>query len=127
MGVEYVVRGAKMRCTKSSNDRKINLPVSHGSYVDNKPILNEKDSTEENISYFGVCDDGDCLPDPEEITVIDRDGALKIGKKCKLQISGDWINSKDDTLVEGKPALTKDSVILCSNGGVITFISHGQD
>ena len=122
----YFVRGAKMSCSKGSNERKINLPVSHGSYAKGKPILNKKDSKPENISYFGVCTGGACMDD-EEITVIDKNGCTKTGKKCKPITLLDWVKTKDDTLIEGEPALTTESVIFCSHGGNIKFVTSGQE
>lgn len=128
MPAYYIVRGAKMRCDKGSNLRKVNLPVSHGSYVKGSPILNMKDSKPvDNIPYFGVCKNEDRLPEKIDITVINKDGALQIGKKCMLQILGEWQNAQGDNIVEGQPALTTDSKIFCNCGGVITFENHGQD
>lgn len=124
MATYYVVRGAKMECDKGSNQRKINLPVSHGSYVKGKPILNKKDCKADNISYFGVCQE---CQEGEEITVIDKNGALKTGKKCTPVIVVDWVKTKDDTIIEGQPALTNESVIFCTHGGNIKFVTSGQE
>ncbi|AQR94242.1 DUF4280 domain-containing protein [Clostridium saccharoperbutylacetonicum] len=128
MAVYYIVRGAKMKCDKGSNLRKINLPVSHGSYAKGNPLLNKTDSKPvDNIPYFGVCANEGRLPQQIDITVINKDGAIQIGKKCMLQIQGQWQNAKGDTLIDGQPALTTDSKIFCDCGGVITFDNHGQD
>jgi len=124
MATYYVVRGAKMKCDKGSNDRKINLPESHGRYVDGKAILNKKDMKPDNISYFGVCPQ--CLA-AEEISVIDKNGALVTGKKCTPSIVVKWVKTKDDTIIEGQPALTTDSIIFCTHGGNITFVTSGQE
>ena len=132
MAVEYIVRGAKMKCSCGSNSRKINLPVSHGSYVKyeecgtEKPILNADDNTKENISYFGVCEHG---KEDELIDVIDDNGTLICSKKkCKLEIDNcKWMVTKDDYLVDGKPALTTDSLMFTNCGGIITFTTSGQN
>ncbi|MBO1685222.1 MULTISPECIES: DUF4280 domain-containing protein [Clostridium] len=132
MASEYIVRGAEMKCNCGSNKRKINLPISHGSYVNEekcgttKPILNSDDKTEENISYFGVC------PlhgkEEEKIDVIDDKGNLiSNGKKCKLELGGEWQVTKEDYLVDGKPALTTDSIMFTNCGGIITFLTSGQE
>ena len=132
MAIEYIVRGAKMKCSCGSNTRKINLPVSHGSYVKyeecgtEKPILNADDKTEENISYFGVC------PlhgkEDDKIDVIDDNGSLITNeKKCKLELGDEWLLTKDDYLVDGKPALTTESIMFTKCGGIITFKSSGQN
>lgn len=129
MAEEYIVHGAKMWCSKGSNERKINLPVSHGSYVKSKdcgtkkPILNSDDKTEENISYFGVCECSKCS---KEIDVIPKGGGLKHGKMCKPELD-EWQDTKEDYLVDGKPALTTKSKMYTNCGGVITFTSSGQE
>ena len=98
MGVEYVVRGAFMHCSLGTHDRKINLPVSHGSYVKGEAILNKKDTaTGANIPFFGIC--------------------TKTGEICV---------PKEDTLVEGQAAITEESTACCCEGGIITFVTSGQ-
>lgn len=121
---EYIVRGAKMKCSKGSNMRKINLPESHGSYVSDKPIMVETDRTDENIKYFGVCQ---CGPNKEQITVVLENGQTKTGFKCTPMIYKDWDNVKEDTKIDGKCALTKDSTLVCGYGGVIKFEDSGQE
>ncbi|MCY6355871.1 DUF4280 domain-containing protein [Clostridium sp. ZS2-4] len=124
----YIVRGAKMRCDKGTHPRKINLPISHGSYVNGKPMMNKSDRVvNKNISYFGICRGG--CQEGEDIYLIDEYGKQQLppGKKCRVQILEDWSEVKEDTLVEGKAALTKDSWAACYYGGKITFESNGQE
>ncbi|MHC1686035.1 MAG: DUF4280 domain-containing protein [Clostridiaceae bacterium] len=103
--VSYIVRGARMKCSKGSVEKKINLPVSHGAYVNEKPMMNKSDRTViKNITSFGQCTTGKCCP----------------------LIFGDWIFCKEDMLVEGKGALTTDSILVCAKGGQIKFIDDGQ-
>lgn len=123
----YVVMGAKMRCNKGTHARQINLPVSHGSYVTGKPMMNEDDNVvDKNISYFGICKE---CQEGEDIYLIGEDGKqLPPGKKCLVQISGKWSKAKEDTLVEGKAALTTDSWLVCSlHKGIIKFQTNGQE
>lgn len=122
----YIVRGAKIRCTKGTHERKINLPVSHGSYVNGKPMMNKGDRVEEkNITYFGICKE---CEHGEDIYLLDENGSqLPPGKKCHVKTSSEWSDTKEDTLVEGKGALTTDSWITCTaHGGRITFVDNGQ-
>jgi hypothetical protein len=123
----YIVRGAKMRCEKGTHARKINLPVSHGSYVKGKPMMNQGDNVvNKNISYFGICHE---CQEGEDIYLIGEDGnQLPPGKKCLVQIAGEWSDTKVDTLVEGKAALTTDSWLVCSKyQGKIKFETNGQE
>ncbi|MBW9154817.1 DUF4280 domain-containing protein [Clostridium estertheticum] len=123
----YIVRGAKMRCDKGTHARKINLPESHGAYATEKPMMNKSDNVvNKNISYFGICRE---CKEGEDIYLIGEDGVqLPPGKKCLVKISGDWMKVKEDTLVDGKPALTAESVLICSlHQGKIKFVTTGQE
>ena len=121
----YIVRGAKMRCSYGSHARRINLPVSHGSYASEKGKMNMDDCvSDDNISYFGICS-GSC-PD-SEIYLVGENGETVSGKKCCYMNYDSWQNCKEDSLVEGKPALTTDSYLVCAYEGVIKFISKGQE
>ncbi|AGX41830.1 DUF4280 domain-containing protein [Clostridium saccharobutylicum] len=115
-GIAYVVRGAKMKCDKGTDTKRINLPVSHGAYSNEKPIMNESDNiVGQNISSFGICSGG-----------CPSSGGNEKRKKCQVKILKEWMNTKEDTLVEGEPALTTDSILICAYGGVIKFITDGQ-
>lgn len=55
--VAYVVRGALMKCSLGTHNRRINLPIS----INQKPIMLESDYKTEmtsglnnNIPYFGI-------------------------------------------------------------------------
>ncbi len=117
IGTAYVVRGAQMICDKGSEIKRINLPVSHGAYSKGNPIINENDNIiGSNISTFGICR-GSCP----------ANGSNEKTKKCQIMILNKWMNTKEDTLVEGAPALTTASILICAYGGVIRFITDGQD
>lgn len=123
----YIVRGAKMVCDKGTNERHINLPQSHGSYANEKPMMNSKDNVAGvNVKYFGVCN-GDCPAGDGDIAVIDMNGNNAVGKKCQVEILKEWMKAKKDTLVKGEPALTTDSYLVCKYGGKITFVTTGQE
>lgn len=125
-GARYVVRGAAMRCNCGSHQRRINLPVSHGSYVNEKPMMNLDDNQPvENIAHFGICA-SPINQDGSIIYLIAEDGQNISGKPCVPTIYAPWINAKEDTKVEGKAALTTDSLLICRFEGVIKFISDGQ-
>lgn len=125
----YVVYGAEMRCTKGTHKRKICLPLGHGAYVNDYPMMNEKDTVENvNIKYFGICKDG--CNEGEDIYLIGEDGnQLPPGKKCCVKIPDEcyWNNAKKDTLVEGEPAITINSQLVCQYGGIIHFVTDGQN
>jgi len=116
-GTAYVVRGAKIRCNKGSLIKRINLAASHGSYSNGNPIMNENDNVVgENISAFGICKGG-----------CPANGSSEKTKKCQVKILKKWMNTKEDSLIDGIPALVTKSVLICAYGGKINFISDGQD
>lgn len=116
IGTAYVVRGASMVCDKGTDTKRINLPVSHGAYAHGQPIMNENDNVVgQNISSFGICS-GSCPSSGDDEKM----------KKCQIMILNKWMNTKEDTLVEGAPALTTASMLICAYGGVIKFITDGQ-
>lgn len=54
----YLVRGAVLKCSCGSHTRKLNLPVSHGVYISDHPMVNQYDCVvgdDQNITTFGVC------------------------------------------------------------------------
>jgi hypothetical protein len=107
MGVRYVVRGATVKCSSGSSPSKLNLPRSHGMYVNGKPILNDSDTAAgANVMPFGKCrvTKGPCSPSPKPT----------------------WGGTKKDTLVKGCPALIDSSTLGCTIGGAITIENDGQ-
>ena len=106
-GIYYIVRGATMKCNKGSITTKINLPFSHGSYINGKPVMVKTDrAVGTNISPFGEC--------------------VCLGGPCCPSFLKDWMDYKEDAIVCGQEALTQKSFLICSNGGVIKFIDNGQ-
>ena len=117
MATAYVVRGARMICNKGTDTKRINLPVSHGTYSHGQPIMNENDNVvSQNISSFGICS-GSCP----------SNGCSEKTKKCQIMILNKWMNTKEDTLIDVAPALTTASILICAYGGVIKFITDGQE
>lgn len=106
-GVCYVVRGAKMKCSKGNKLVKINLPASHGSYVNGKPIMVKTDRVVgANIGKFGFC--------------------KSLGAPCGVRIFGNWMRYKEDVTAAGIEVLTTGSVLACAHGGKIRFVTDGQ-
>ena len=106
MDTKYVVRGAKVKCNKGGTTSNLNLPKSHGMYVNDKAVLNDHDcAAYSNVLPFGTC---------------------SIIKKCSPALASKWENAKDTTLLQGKPALLKTSTLSCSIGGAIKILEDGQ-
>ncbi|MBU2700778.1 hypothetical protein Ga0466249_001883 [Sporomusaceae bacterium BoRhaA] len=106
MDTRYVVRGATVRCNKGSTASRLNLPKSHGVYVNEKAVLNDHDCISgSNVMPFGTC---------------------SMIHKCSPFLALKWEQAKDTTLVKGQPALLATSTLSCAVGGVITVVDDGQ-
>lgn len=121
----YVVRGATMYCNQGTHCRRINLPQSHGSYVNEKSMMNVDDCGADNVPHFGICVSPTNISS-EVIYLIAEDGSTISGKPCRPLFWGKWMNGKEGTLVDGKAALTTDSMLICSCKGQISFLTDGQ-
>lgn len=124
---EYVVRGAEICCNYGSHPRKLNLPVSHGSFVNGQPMMNETDCKPEvNISHFGICNHP-ANTSGEQVYLILPNGTRARGKPCQLLLTGEpWTRTKATVKVDGQSALTTQSLLFCTVGGNIRFINSGQ-
>jgi len=136
----YVVRGARIFCTKGTHYRYLDLPETHGVFFrDGTAAMHEQDSKyDENIPVFGIClsddnDEDDVKTSHVEglifplmgVDVDEIDFPLE-GSRCVPEIAK-WIGAKETTLVDGLPALTTACTLTCiTGGGCIGFIDDGQ-
>jgi len=138
-----LVRGALLRCSCGSHKRYLNLPIHHGVYVRDRPLIHAQDAVPgRNIMWFGLC----TAPNPptgNRIRVadfglvdqsgyfmhenVDRTGA---GSGCQPSIQGGWRNSDERAWLDESAAyavVTKQSYIMCQHGGVIYPVTSGQE
>jgi len=131
-----------MVCTFGSHIKRLDMPVCHGSYIRQKPMLHELDCVvglDANIPPFGAC----VSPDNPNIEIIiespvdvmplaNEEGGYSMppmpitGRLCTPMLGPKWIDAHEDTLIDGVPALTVDCTIACLYQGVIFFIDDGQ-
>lgn len=139
----YVVRGATIYCSCGTHTRKLDMPVSHGSFIRDKAMMNKKDckvGIDQNIPPFGACQSETkegidiVIEDAKDLVpCTDEEGnpisiPLPIeGKLCEPELAKEWSDTQEETLVDGEPALTVNSTITCCYGGVIGFIDAGQE
>lgn len=139
----YVVRGATIYCSCGTHMRKLDMPVSHGSYIRDKAMMNKSDckvGIDKNIPPFGACksenkdgidikieDEKDLITYTDENGNTDKPQMPVEGKLCEPKLGDEWADAQENTLVDGKPALTVNSTITCSYGGTIRFMDAGQD
>ena len=120
----YITRGALLACDMGSHKRRLNLPQSHGVYINNNPLINDSDCTLDNISYFGVCASQTPPKNAVSVCLVKQEGESKgqtvTGSKCCPNIVGKWNNVHGQTV-------TTDSYLICNCGGIIYPCSSGQE
>jgi hypothetical protein len=138
----YVVRGATIYCSCGTHMRKLDMPVSHGSYIRDQAMMNKTDckvGLDQNIPPFGAClseskdgidikieDTKDLVPfTDEEGNPIEMPVPIE-GKLCEPDLDKEWADAQEETLVDGKPAITVQCTVTCKYGGVIGFMDAGQ-
>ena len=122
------------------------MALTHGVFLHGNPMLNESDcrpGSTENIAPFGICRSSkshaqqidiheanreelvltDILPDG---TWIVPDLPLE-GRICIPRLGNKWIDAHEGVLVGDKPTLTTGCTLCCALGGIITFLTHGQE
>lgn len=150
----YLLRGATLRCTLGTHPRKLNLPKSHGMFVNGEAVANGSDHIGEydaniidseanehtignsmgcNIRMFGVCKspNNPSKKDNVKFTAYGEDGKeldnpVK-GKQCYVQIDGTWEGKKDNLKINDDEAITMGCFLKCRFGGFIFAIADGQD
>lgn len=119
------------------------MPASHGSKIREKAMLHDQDckvGIDQNIPPFGACyspENGEIkieIHDAKDLVpMVDENGNLIeaslpiVGTLCVPQLGDKWLDAREETLVDGKPAITVQCTIACKYGGVISFMDDGQE
>lgn len=137
---EYVKRLMRISCSCGSIDNYINIPQDHGVVTgeDQQPLMNANDHVaKKHIIHFGNCDSemnperkfrkamvGAVLGGPllgglvsdllEDIGIISF--------KCTPKTDTPWKNVNEKHIIDGAPALTLNSCLMCRYGGVIKLV-----
>ncbi|MDR0266767.1 DUF4280 domain-containing protein [Paenibacillus sp.] len=106
-GDTYVVRGAELTCSEGTHPSILNLPLSHGVYIKDKPVMNVADCVvQKNIGLFGFC--------------------KKVEDICQPGLCGSsWSAGKEDLLIDNEPALLDRATLTCALGGKIKIAKNG--
>ena len=123
----YLVRGAMLACDKGSHPRRLNLPMCHGAYAYEGPLIVSADSGPENVKFFGVCF-SETPPEGAEVQEFEGyrpEGSTEEvdpveGPRCTPNIIGKWMNCHGD-------CATTNSYLVCNCGGIIRPYSSGQE
>jgi len=124
-----------MVCDQGSHFRRLDLPMCHGVRIRDRFATNEDDCVHpDNVPIFGVCF-SESNPNelveysgsnPEDMRPFGGEITFPIIAKRCTPILGKWLYAKEDTLVDGKPALIGRSILVCCHGGIIGFVDDGQ-
>ena len=106
---EYVVSGARLKCTFGTTPATLNVPIPRTLKINGKNVANQMDCIPiVNVGCFGKCNMVPTAPKP-----------------CTP--AGYWVNTSTKVSVDGMPALTTDSNMICTCGaGLISIESSGQ-
>ena len=106
---EYVVSGTPLQCTLGTEDSTLNVVVPKALTINDKYVATQTDCQPfVNIGSFGMC-----LANPNH------------PRECNP--SGCWVNVRNELIVDGVPALTRKSKIICTTGcGEITIVDNEE-
>lgn len=148
-GPIYITRGmkAKCNCSTAPQGQYLNIRVDHGvvAGADQQPVLNTNDHTKDTILSFGNCTSAanpklqiqagllNFLVGGSPLNMIVKAVSGKglveqlssigiIGCICEPDTPQVWQMGDEDHILDGAPILTKDSVLYCRNGGIITIM-----
>jgi len=150
----YIVHTAAITWSCALHESYVVVPIGHGEFIHGIPQLNIGDSKPNiNVRSFGICKSpenpsvqanakeiSDAIKNrPKSFTekVMDffsKPPAEDVGANllaecvgvCTPMICTEWIDGKEDVLVEGKLALLGRCTLQCSYGGVIKLYTSGQ-
>lgn len=121
---EIVVTGASALCSFGTAPGTISATSQTACLVEGKPAATIQDAQPANITPFGMCTS---LLNPQVAAATAAALGVLTPQPCMLVPAGTWTPTKPGVLVGGQPCLTRDSRLLCSNGGgVINITFPGQ-
>lgn len=118
----YVVDGATLQCSFSSEESIFKVSPGRETYTNGQLQANTGDfKPMVNIIPFKMCSSP---ANPAPIMGVDNKGRPQ--KVCTPIITMQWINGKENSIVEGFPALLHTSTTMCMWCGKITISDDGQ-
>ena len=120
-----VVSGAVLQCPFGVAPSNLNVTSQSTCIVSGQPAATIQDAQGMvNIQPFGMCTS---LANPQVAAATAAALGVLTPQPCMPQTAGMWIPTSPTTMIDGKPCLTSDCKIICSNGmGTIQITSPGQ-
>ena len=150
----YIVHTAAIKCSFARHESYVVVPISHGEFIHGIPQLNVGDSKPNiNVRSFGICKSpqNESVQEnakkianavknrPKSFTekvmdLFSKKPSEDVGKElmeecvgaCTLKIFTEWIDGKEDVLIDGKQALLGRCKLKCLYDGEIEFLTSGQ-
>lgn len=124
MGDSFVTTGAMMTCTFGLAPSSLVVLPARTKMLCNVPRANIMDfAPMVNIMPFGMCN---TMSNP----VVAAATAAKMGvftpAACIPAVTAPWMPGAPQCLIQGQPALTRNSQCMCMWGGLIRFTTDGQ-
>lgn len=122
---QIVVSGAMMQCPFGAAPSSLKVTSQALCHVSGQPAATIQDAQGNvNIQPFGMCTS---LANPQVAAATAAALGVLTPQPCIPMTSGAWIPTSPTTLIDGKPCLTGDCKIVCTNGmGTITITFPGQ-
>ena len=121
---EMIATGASAVCSFGTAPGTINATSQAACLVEGKPAATIQDAQPANITPFGMCTS---LLNPQVAAATAAAMGVLTPQPCMLVPAGTWAPMKPGVLLGGQPCLTRDSTLMCSNGGgMISITVPGQ-
>lgn len=121
---EIVVAGASAVCSFGTAQGTICGGSQTACMAGGKPAAIIQDAQPSSITPFGMCTS---LANPQVAAATAAAMGVLTPQPCVLVPAGAWTPMKPGVLVSGQPCLTRDSTLVCGNGGgMISITDPGQ-
>lgn len=122
---EIVVSGAVLKCPFGATPSTLQVSSQQITIAGGMPVATIQDAQPTvNISSFGMCSS---LANPQVASATAAAMGVLTPQPCMPVTAGTWIPTKPTVLVNGKPCLTSDCKVMCTNGmGAISVTYPGQ-
>lgn len=125
MADSYVCSGAMMKCTMGTSPARLTVLPSRTVFLTGQPMANISDHlTKVNLAPFGLCRS---LGFPATAAATAANHGSLTPRPCMHNTPFPWMGGKNDYLIQGQPALLKNSSkCQCLWGGTISIEDDGQ-
>lgn len=122
---QLVVTGAMATCTMGMTPCPINVTSQLTCVTTSKPTATIQDMQPMvNMAGFGMCKS---LLNPQVAAATAAAWGVLTPQPCVMMPAGTWIPTKPNVTIGGKPCLTSDCKLMCTNGmGQISITNPGQ-